>query len=230
MSIRRWGPSPPASWFRRAQAGPALRIVVDPSTLTPAPAVGDTVDFTITEMDTVAGARRASAITGYSRSATGADVGALSKNVTSSSDLVSNSGAYEAEVVDLSGSVAGGLGGAGTGFVSARIDTVGISDTSGFDLRLPTTLQDELDLQTGCSFTVDDTPLLTFNTITQITLWSAADIQAHRLPRPPADRCVRLRRDHRHPDVRSPNRAGERQFGRLPVRDRQRPHASPPPR
>ncbi len=178
------GSEPAGFLVQKVQAGPALRIVVDPSTVTPVPAVGDTVDFTITQMGSTAGARRAVSISGFSRSATGTDVGTLSKNVTNSSDLVSNNGAYDAELIDLSGTIAGSFGSAGNGFVSARIDTAGLSNTPGFDLRLPATLRDELDLQTGCSFTVDDSPLLPFNALAQVTLWDAADIQLIDCPAP----------------------------------------------
>ena len=45
----------PAGFFIQAEkTGPALFVAVDPATLTPAPAAGDVVDLTITEMSTSA--------------------------------------------------------------------------------------------------------------------------------------------------------------------------------
>ncbi|HMG19780.1 MAG TPA: hypothetical protein VK607_00635, partial [Kofleriaceae bacterium] len=50
--------------IQAARLGPALFVAVDPATLSPAPAVGDVVDFTISSKTTVSGEPRAAAITG----------------------------------------------------------------------------------------------------------------------------------------------------------------------
>src|SRR5580698_1569068 len=69
------------------QQGPGLFIAVDPSTTTPVLAVGDVVSFTITAMDTIGLERRADTISNITRSATGTNVSALARDVSSATDL-----------------------------------------------------------------------------------------------------------------------------------------------
>jgi hypothetical protein len=80
----------PAGFTIQAQKdGPGLFISVDPATLTPVPAVGDVVDFTITTMGTVHAQRRAQAISDFTRVSQGADVSALATDISAAADVVS---------------------------------------------------------------------------------------------------------------------------------------------
>jgi len=166
------------------QAGPALFVSVDPATLTPAPAIGDTVDFTIDTMGTVGMQRRAQVITGYARTATGADVGALAQNVGAATDLVTAVDSYDSEVIDVTGTIAGPFAASGAGFQRAAIDTAGITGDTNFQLRVPTTLRDGLDIEMGCTFTLNDTPVGRFNAQTQLAAFTNGDIALSGCPAP----------------------------------------------
>ncbi|MCE9573409.1 MAG: hypothetical protein K8W52_09645, partial [Deltaproteobacteria bacterium] len=133
------GTDPAGFTVQAQQQGPALFIAVDPTTLTPAPARGDTVTFTITDMGTLNGLREATAISGYARNATGVDVNTLSQDVSAATDLVSNLDNYESEIVDLNASLAGGFVAAGSGFQKATLTSAGITGNTGFTVRVPVT-------------------------------------------------------------------------------------------
>jgi hypothetical protein len=167
-----------------AQLGPALFIAVDPATLTPPPVVGTVASFTITEMDTVAMQRRAATISGYTEVATGADVGALAQDISAATDVVSALTSYDSEVIDVTGTVFENFAFAGTAFVSAGINTAGISGDANYQLRVPDALRDALDLVNGCMFTLNDTPVGRFNAEAQLAAFSTADISLSGCPAP----------------------------------------------
>ena len=79
----------PAGFFvQSAMTGPALFVAVDPASLSPAPQSGDRVSFTVTRGELRAGARWVTALSGYRRTGTGADRGALRQDVSGAADLV----------------------------------------------------------------------------------------------------------------------------------------------
>lgn len=168
-----------------AQNGPAVMIAVDPATLTPVPVVGDVVSFTVTNVTVTAMQPRATAITGFSRISQGANVGALAQNVTAATDLVTALPSYDSEIVDVSGSIAANFTAAGSGFEQGQVTTTGITAASAsFVIRVPTTMRSSNDLVMGCTFTLDNTPVHTFNTTAQLTAFAGADITVANCPAP----------------------------------------------
>jgi hypothetical protein len=167
------------------QNGPAVMIAVNPANLTPVPVVGDVVSFTVTEVTVTAMQPRATMITGFTRVSQGANVGALAQNVSAATDLVTALPSYDSEIVDVSGTIAANFITAGSGFEQGQVTTTGIAAASmNFVLRVPTTMRDSNDLVMGCNFTLDNTPVHTFNTTTQLTAFAAADITITNCPAP----------------------------------------------
>ena len=164
------------------QAGPALYVAVDPAMLSPTPAVGDVVSFTITELSTLNGLKMARAVTGFSRSATGVDVNPLVQDLTAATDIVTALGNYESELFDLTGSVSGAFIASGTGFERAPIATTGIASDANFVIRIPSALRSSIDLVTGCSFTLNNVPVFRFNALAQMPAYVASDITVSGCP------------------------------------------------
>jgi hypothetical protein len=160
-----------------SQAGPAIFVAVDPATLTPAPAIGDTVSFNVTLKDTVGASERATAITGYTRDATGGSVESLVKDISAATDLVTAIGDYDAELIDITGTISAAFGNSGTGFRRALITTTGIpAEDANFQLRVPAPLETDLELGVGCEFTLNNTPVGRFNAQAQVAAFTAGDI------------------------------------------------------
>jgi hypothetical protein len=185
------GNDPAGFTIQAEQLGPALMVAVDPSTLTPAPVVGDVVSFTITTMATVSGQRRATAISGFARDSQGANVGALAQNVTAATNLVTAIDSYESEILDLSGTMATNFAAAGSGFESAQITTTGMMTADpAFVIRVPSTLRSATDMVMGCQFTIDNTPIQKFIqvnpplTMAQTSAFVAGDITLSNCPAP----------------------------------------------
>ncbi|MGN6104698.1 MAG: Ig-like domain-containing protein [Kofleriaceae bacterium] len=158
------------------QNGPALFVSVDPTTLTPAPAVGDVVSFQITTMGTVAMQRRAQAITGYARTSTGANVAALVQNVSAANDLVTALDNYDSELVTVTGTL-GAFAASGSGFQRSILTTAGVSGDNNMQLRFPATLIDAIDLVETCQATATAVPFGRFNAQAQIGVYSASELQ-----------------------------------------------------
>lgn len=184
------GTDPAGFTIQAAQLGPALFIAVDPATLTPAPARGDTVTFTITAMGSLNGLREATAISGFGRDATGADINALSQEVSAATDLVTNLDGYESEIVDLSATLAGSFVSAGSGFEKATLTSAGISGNTAFTVRVPTTLRDGIDLVTGCHLAMDNVPVGRLTTQTQVGAFASADLTVTGCPAPTVQSAV----------------------------------------
>ncbi|HET7503468.1 MAG TPA: DNA/RNA non-specific endonuclease [Kofleriaceae bacterium] len=175
----------PAGFTIQAQKpGPALFVAVDPATLSPPAAVGDVVDFTITAKATVARQPRAQAIAGYARSQTGADVGALVQDITAASDVVTAIDRYDGELVTATGTLVEGFLAAGTGFQRAVIATTGLAGNASYQLRVPATLVDAIDMVRTCQFTVTRVPMGRFNTLAQIGAWTPTDVTLRGCPPP----------------------------------------------
>jgi hypothetical protein len=182
------GSDDPAGFdIQAAQAGPALFVTVDPSTLTslaPALAVGDVVSFTITDMTTLDLERRADAITGITRSSTGADVSALATDISTATDLISNIGAYDSMLVSVTGTIATSFASAGTGFQSAEIATQGITGQSDLTFRVETGLVDALDMAPACAFTATDIPFSRFKNEVELDAYTGSDFSLTSCPAP----------------------------------------------
>jgi hypothetical protein len=178
-------PDDPAGFTIQAnQQGPGLFVEVDPSTLTPAFAVGDVASFTITEMTTVATERRAETISNTSRSATGTNVSALARDVSNAADLLANIGAYDSTLVSVAGTFGKSFANSGTGFQSAEIDTVAITGQTGLTFRVPATLVDQLDMAQACTVTATDIPFDRFNSTAELGAYSTSDFVMNTCPAP----------------------------------------------
>lgn len=177
------GSEPSGFFVQDEQAGPALYIDVDPSPLTPVPVAGDVVGFTVSGMGTTSGQRRATSIADFARTATGADVSALVKDVSSSTDLVSALTSYESEVIDLDATLSGPFTSAGTDHMSVAITTAGFpSVDSNLRLRLATALVATYSLTEGCAVHVESTPFWRSNNQAQPSAWSDADLSVQSCP------------------------------------------------
>lgn len=167
----------PAGFFiQDSQTGPALFVSVDPSSLTPALAAGDNIDFRITEMATLNELRHASAITSVTVNSQGNDLSGLVQDISSATDVVSALGDYEGELVTASFTVVDDIGGGGAGYDQAEVDTAMITGDSNLRFRVPDGLQDSLSLLIGCAIEINPTPLWRFNGVAQLSAWSLADI------------------------------------------------------
>lgn len=176
-----------AGFFIQAQAaGPALFVAVDPASLAPPPLVGDQVNLAVTEMTTVDSRREATALSGWAVVAGGAPISALQQELSSVADLVTGLGGYESELARVAGTLRTDFSGtgAGSGFVTAALDTAALVDQAQLVFRLPTALRDDLGLAAGCSVTVALTPLWRSGTTAQVTAWTAADLAATSCPAP----------------------------------------------
>jgi hypothetical protein len=129
------GSDPAGFTIQHAQTGPALFVTVDPATLSPAAAVGDVVTFTITQMGTVATERRAQTIANYTRQSTGANIAALTQNVSSDQLLISAVESYDAEIVTVTGTIGTAFSASGAGFQSAMLSTAGSVGNALLQLR-----------------------------------------------------------------------------------------------
>lgn len=178
------GTDPAGFFVQAAAAGPALFVAVDPATLVPPPVPGDLVDLRITQMATALSLRQATSIADWSVRGSGGRIECLVQDVSAATDLVSNLGAYESEVIRLDGTVSGSFANAGAAFEAATIQTAGITSDSQLRLRLPVTLRDGSDVVQGCRFTLDATPMWRANTVAQPSAWAPGDLTVFGCPAP----------------------------------------------
>lgn len=155
--------------------GPALFIRVDPSTLSPPPSPGDTVDFTVTAMGTVLGRREATGIADFVRISAGSPLDPVTQDVSAATDLISAIDSYDSELVSASGVIAGAWLPAGHAFLSAPIDTAGIAGDPNLVLRLPQALAQSLALGPDCTIAVQRVPILRSGNQAQITPTQAGE-------------------------------------------------------
>lgn len=167
----------PGGFFVQAgMTGPAAFVAVDPASLTPAPQAGDRVSFTVTQGRVSASAKWITAITGYSRTGTGANLAMLTQDLSSAADIATGIDGYESELVRVQGAASANFTSAGTGFESAQITTTGVPmAVTNLRLRVSSALRMSLGLRLGCTFTVA-APLWRFNAQTQVHAWSMSDI------------------------------------------------------
>ncbi len=175
----------PAGFFLQASvAGPALFVAVDPATLTPQPAVGDTVTLTVTTMLTVNMMRIAGEITGFAVTSSGYDVSTLAQEVSSATDLVSNLDSYEVELLSVTGTITGQFNFAGTGHQAARFETAAVTGEPLLVLRVPDTILPTVGLDQGCVVQVQYTPLWRYDDRAQISIWATGDASIISCPAP----------------------------------------------
>ena len=178
------GSDPAGFTIQHAQTGPALFVTVDPATLSPAAAVGDVVNFTITQMGTVATERRAQSIASYTRQSTGANIPALTQNVSSDQLLVTSVDNYDAEIVTVTGTIGTAFSASGVGFQSAMLSTAGSVGNALLQLRAPTSLIDSADLVNTCGITATQVPFARFNSSAQIGVFRGTEVALSSCPAP----------------------------------------------
>lgn len=186
------GSDPAGFTIQKAASGPALFVAVDPATQSPAPAVGDVVSFTITQMSTVASQRRATGIAGYTRQSTGASIAALVQDVSAAADVVSAVDSYESEIVTVTGTIASGFAASGTGFQAATLSTAGVVADANLQLRAPATLVDARDMVNTCQITATRIPIGRFNAAAQFGVFTTADVALSGCPAPTAASAIAL--------------------------------------
>jgi hypothetical protein len=175
-----------AGFFLQAeQAGPAVFIAVNPATLTPVPMVGDRVSLVATQKPNptnVGGMVHVTAISGFVVEGRGESVEPLRAEV-SMIDLPANLANYESELISVSGILRTPFTGSGTAHVSSNLGTAATPNGTNVQMRLPTTLQEQLDLSAGCNVTVQS-PLWRFNTAAQPPAYTTNDITVLSCPAP----------------------------------------------
>lgn len=146
----------PAGFFLQSQkTGPAVFVAIDPATLTPAPVPGDDVSMTVTQVENVVSLHEITEVTGFARNSQGNDIGALLRDVSNATDLVSKLNNYESEYIKVDGFIASSFGGSAAGSVSAQITTTAVSSgNNSLKLRIPVTLQQQYDPELTCSFSL----------------------------------------------------------------------------
>lgn len=156
--------SDPAGFtIQKELAGPAIFVAVDPSTLPIVPVAGDVLDLTVTQKNsTVGGQPRVMAVSAIARVSQGADLAALTQNISASTDLVTALGTYDSELVTITGTLVGTAGSSGAGFSRLEIDTAGITATPALQVRAPTALINAIDMTAGCTITATQVPFLAF--------------------------------------------------------------------
>ena len=159
--------------------GPALFIAVDPTTLTPIPAIGDEVSLRITAMASSGQLRQAEAIEDVIIHSAGNDVAALIQELDTADDLVSAVDSYESELVSAATLVTGAFVSAGTGHVAGPIDTGGVIGDARLVLRIPSALQELVGFVDSCEVGLIGTPLWRFADRTQLSLWQASEFVAN---------------------------------------------------
>ena len=177
--------SDPAGFFvQGGPSGPALFVRVDPASLSPAPALGDTVSFTVTTMGTaLGGVVQATTIANFARTSQSNPIAGLTQDLSAAADVVSNLAGYESELVAISGAITGAFGAAGSGYQDAALVTAAINDTN-LRVRLPNDLIAAMDLAGGCNVTLSRAVVWRLNATAQISAWSSSDFGAVTCPAP----------------------------------------------
>jgi len=176
---------PPGFFVQVDPTGPGLFVRITPSTLTPAPQVGDQVRFVVTSAGTNSGGvPQATAITTWSVVSSGHSLTAITQNLSTAADLVSQLDSYDSELSTVSGTLSGAFANAGAGYTQASLVTAGIPTGKFPKLRVPVTLRDALDLTNGCVVTAGPTPMWKFTTTGEVSAWVAGDVNITSCPAP----------------------------------------------
>lgn len=167
-------------FVQRDPMGPAIFVAVDPATLTPVPAVGDRVDFTVMEVVTTRGLKQAIVIDNLVVNSSGNDLTGLVQDVSDAADLVTMLDSYTSEYITVTGTFTSGFSFAGTGHRKADFDTAALIGDPDLALRMPEGVSDMLTATymdvVGCSFTTNATPLWRFDGEAQASVWDINEI------------------------------------------------------
>jgi hypothetical protein len=178
-----------AGFFLQAEpSGPALFVAVNPDTLNPIPAAGDRVSLVATQKATVNGMVHVTSITGFLRNGSGESMEPMRADVTSV-DLPAAVNTYESELISIAGTVVDVFTLSGTGYVAARLSTTGSANNSNLQLRLPSILQDQLDVSRNCNVTAK-APLWRSDAVAQASAWTNQDLTIQSCPAPTVVRAV----------------------------------------
>jgi len=168
----------------RNHTGPAIYANIDPAGLEPALEVGDVVSLTVTEVGSLNGVRSIVSISALVVEAKGQPITGFRSDVSFNTDLISDLGAYESEMISLSGAIGSAFNAAGPGFEAAILSTQGIIGNPDLRLRIPAVLREEISLDHGCMIELCRAPMWRFNNIAQPSAWYANDISVVNCPAP----------------------------------------------
>ncbi|MFH1809995.1 MAG: Ig-like domain-containing protein [Pseudomonadota bacterium] len=169
---------PPGFYIQAEQMGPAILVQVDPTSLTPAPVVGDVVVFHATQKNHSASSPMVTLLDGWARVDQGANIELLRQDLSNTTDLLSNIGDYDGELMSMQATLLGDWVSSGTGFVEAQIQTDGQAGNASFVLRIPATLQQDLRLALQVGRVIGVRGIFKrFNTDAQPSGWVEADLR-----------------------------------------------------
>jgi hypothetical protein len=178
-----------SGFFLQAEpSGPALFVAVNPADLNPRPVAGDRVSLVATEKATVNGLVHVTAVTAFLQNSRGESVEPLRANVTSV-DLPAAVNTYESELISITGAPSDTFAASGSGYVAAPLSTTGSASNPNLQLRLPATLQDQLDVSRNCNVTAK-APLWRNNAQAQASAWTSQDLTIQSCPAPTVVRAV----------------------------------------
>jgi len=173
-----------AGFFVQSErAGPAFYVAVDPTTLGGGVAAGDKVSFTATLKQTLNGIVQVNTLSNFSIQSHGNDVASLVVPVDTVVNLPAQIGTYESRYVSITGTLAAAPASAGTGFVSAQINTTGTSGNTNLRFRTTTALSTQYDLALGCTISAT-APMWRFTAQAQPSAWANADLTSVVCPAP----------------------------------------------
>lgn len=181
---------PPGFFVQEGAAGPGLFVAVDPDTLPEAPRVGDLVSFTVTRVETELEHHAVTSLQDFEVLLRGNDVDALVQDLSASGDVVSALGSYDSEYVSAQVTVSEDFKPAGTGYVSAVVDTQGLAGSAYMRLRIPVAVQERAALGQGCSLRVGPAPLWRMGGIALLSAWRLDELQSVTCPNPQVRRAV----------------------------------------
>lgn len=87
--------------------------------------MGDVVSLTVTDAGSLSGVRNIVSISNLVIEANGQPLDGFIQDISRNTDLVTDVGSYESELISLSGTVSGAFAFAGTGFEAAILSTQG---------------------------------------------------------------------------------------------------------
>jgi hypothetical protein len=96
------------------------------------------------------------------RTSQGADLSAITQDVSASTDLVTALGTYDSELVTVTGTLKGTAGSSGAGFSRLELDTTAITATPALQVRVPTAVMTAIDMTTSCNITITAVPFSIF--------------------------------------------------------------------
>jgi hypothetical protein len=179
------GSDPVGFTVQASATGPAIFIAVDPTTLTPAPAVGDSVSFTATTFALLGGLSEVTAVTNWTRLSSGGSVSSLTQDLSAVANIASDGGVdqYESELITIRGVLDGGFTSAGTGAQAAFMGTAA-DPVDAVRFRAPLAVVDARNLERGCDITVGPTPMWRNNAQAQPSAWLASEVLVNSCPAP----------------------------------------------